>query len=688
MSFKDDISEAKSKEFNYIHKANEDFADDIIESNTNCWSCGTDIPLGKKYCEFHCGHPADEFDSFTGQCTACGKSLNVNMMMAMPIAESKATEVKIERADGSMTIDGKQVIKIWESFNGWYWYAVEDRGQYTGIDYDGNDVEAHAWFGYVQGEFNEWGTFDSKELERAGVWEVPRSNWAYTGRMEESKASESRKLNARQKKLIDEWVGSMSSPPMFIQAEDLPYELYTQIQNINDYETLHQDIGRYASDVGNKIAMQGSNPYMHSSDYGSFESKSNEGFIKDMNLDKNSLRNYDLDSLINMWKDAKAYYQNPDNTWEDEDAEFYDELAVVINEKKAQAGEMNAKTLTDNWFNIGNGLAQCKHCTFQSGSWSEFAEHLEEAHGIGEDEDSDFVSFESSEDVMMYEPSNDPSGVGFWWDFESPMNDMKHEQISSLLGIDHNKAWGFLTKEEQDRVSNYKLNKVMSSEKEELLSDIIAKINAKYSGDDEEEEEANEDVTFGHGWDAQDGWTDDMLLDRINRGNTDYDHLTDQELDAWRRSTGQATSDIGSTPIGGRGSKHNNYSIYNDPVLPYGESNATEDWESQQRGLSDSEEEELIEQTLDEWQTRYLPYTSAGQDVSKSAFASFATSKNLTQSEIDYLWDNGANPYSSEVHEEEEEATEDSPCWDGYEQIGMKDKDGKQVPNCVPKDGE
>jgi|TARA_R110002110_G_scaffold265_1_gene1059 hypothetical protein len=26
----------------------------------------------------------------------------------------------------------------------------------------------------------------------------------------------------------------------------------------------------------------------------------------------------------------------------------------------------------------------------------------------------------------------------------------------------------------------------------------------------------------------------------------------------------------------------------------------------------------------------------------------------------------------------------DNPCWDGYEQIGMKEKDGKQVPNCVP----
>ena len=27
----------------------------------------------------------------------------------------------------------------------------------------------------------------------------------------------------------------------------------------------------------------------------------------------------------------------------------------------------------------------------------------------------------------------------------------------------------------------------------------------------------------------------------------------------------------------------------------------------------------------------------------------------------------------------------DSPCWEGYEQIGMKEKDGKMVPNCVPK---
>lgn len=28
---------------------------------------------------------------------------------------------------------------------------------------------------------------------------------------------------------------------------------------------------------------------------------------------------------------------------------------------------------------------------------------------------------------------------------------------------------------------------------------------------------------------------------------------------------------------------------------------------------------------------------------------------------------------------------EQGPCWKGYQQVGMKDKGGKQVPNCVPE---
>lgn len=28
---------------------------------------------------------------------------------------------------------------------------------------------------------------------------------------------------------------------------------------------------------------------------------------------------------------------------------------------------------------------------------------------------------------------------------------------------------------------------------------------------------------------------------------------------------------------------------------------------------------------------------------------------------------------------------DNDPCWKNYEQVGMKTKEGKKVPNCVPK---
>ena len=33
-----------------------------------------------------------------------------------------------------------------------------------------------------------------------------------------------------------------------------------------------------------------------------------------------------------------------------------------------------------------------------------------------------------------------------------------------------------------------------------------------------------------------------------------------------------------------------------------------------------------------------------------------------------------------------EEIEEDNPCWDTHKQVGMKKKNGKMVPNCVPKE--
>jgi hypothetical protein len=35
--------------------------------------------------------------------------------------------------------------------------------------------------------------------------------------------------------------------------------------------------------------------------------------------------------------------------------------------------------------------------------------------------------------------------------------------------------------------------------------------------------------------------------------------------------------------------------------------------------------------------------------------------------------------------QEKSPMTKKGPCWSGYEMIGMKEKDGRQVPNCVPK---
>ena len=83
-------------------------------------------------------------------------------------------------------INGKKVLKAWESFSGWYWFATEkiqnqdsDMGNGTVIK---NDT---IWFGLVQGTEEEWGDFSQGELEALGkmkVWEIPKSNWSWSGR--------------------------------------------------------------------------------------------------------------------------------------------------------------------------------------------------------------------------------------------------------------------------------------------------------------------------------------------------------------------------------------------------------------------------------------------------------------------------------------------------------------------------
>lgn len=47
---------------------------------------------------------------------------------------------------------------------------------------------------------------------------------------------------------------------------------------------------------------------------------------------------------------------------------------------------------------------------------------------------------------------------------------------------------------------------------------------------------------------------------------------------------------------------------------------------------------------------------------------------------------NNTEVYKSDNEDEDKWDNEMQKCWSGYKQVGMKDKNGKQVPNCVPVD--
>lgn len=58
-----------------------------------------------------------------------------------------------------MYIDDKKVIKAYESFSGWYWFATEKAETQDSV-IDGKVYENDTiWFGYVQGFEEEWSCF-------------------------------------------------------------------------------------------------------------------------------------------------------------------------------------------------------------------------------------------------------------------------------------------------------------------------------------------------------------------------------------------------------------------------------------------------------------------------------------------------------------------------------------------------
>lgn len=92
---------------------------------------------------------------------------------------------KFEEKNGELYIDGKKVIRAWESAFGWYWFAVEFVQKQDSIINDRVYPNDTIWFGLVQGLVEEWGDFSQKELELLSpyqAWEIPKKNLPYSGR--------------------------------------------------------------------------------------------------------------------------------------------------------------------------------------------------------------------------------------------------------------------------------------------------------------------------------------------------------------------------------------------------------------------------------------------------------------------------------------------------------------------------
>jgi hypothetical protein len=69
----------------------------------------------------------------------------------------------------------------------------------------------------------------------------------------------------------------------------------------------------------------------------------------------------------------------------------------------------------------------------------------------------------------------------------------------------------------------------------------------------------------------------------------------------------------------------------------------------------------------------------------KMAATKSSEQKNLIQQRLKNALQTLSN-YKKQNISKESVVNEASPCWKGYKQVGMKDKGGRQVPNCVPNE--
>ena len=100
-----------------------------------------------------------------------------------------------ETVDGKLFINEKEVIQAWESWSGWYWFAIEESYKQDSV-IDGKVFENdQIYFGFVQGWYDEWGYWSETELkhQEPWVWEIKEQDLPYAGRREIETHSNSRR---------------------------------------------------------------------------------------------------------------------------------------------------------------------------------------------------------------------------------------------------------------------------------------------------------------------------------------------------------------------------------------------------------------------------------------------------------------------------------------------------------------
>lgn len=99
-------------------------------------------------------------------------------------------ETALHTMNGKLYAGEHEVLKGWESFSGWYWFAVEKVEERRVADgsgsvmADGAVVDDTIWFGLIQGSEEEWGDFSEAEIRSLGnmAWAIKPQDLPYAGR--------------------------------------------------------------------------------------------------------------------------------------------------------------------------------------------------------------------------------------------------------------------------------------------------------------------------------------------------------------------------------------------------------------------------------------------------------------------------------------------------------------------------